>query len=156
MRDRWFARRLRAAWEELTPLAELEETPRALAAGQVLGRSQADARCYLVLSDRALVVVVKARRRGALLRFSFEDLAYFGPAVWFSGKRTYEVWTHGWPDGPRGLAFAVARSKRGAAFVALLEAAVRRQRPDLLSARGAAVIDRQGDRLMEPSDLWLG
>lgn len=155
MRHLWFARRLRAAWGELTPLAELGETPRALAAGRVLGRAEADAHCYLVLSDRALVVVVKARRSGALLRFLFEDLAYVGPALRFSGKRTYEVWTHAWPDGPRGLAFAVERSRRGAAFVAVLEAAVRRQRPDLLSA-GGAVIDREGHRLMEPSDLWLG
>jgi hypothetical protein len=156
MRHRWFARRLRAAWEELTPLAELEETPRAVAAGRVLGRAEADTRCYLVLSDRALMVVVKARRRGALLRFLFEDLAYVGPALRLSGKHTYEVWTRAWPDGLRGLAFTVERGRRGVAFVALLEEAVRRQRPDLRSARGAAVIDRQGRGLMEPSDLWLG
>ena len=118
MRHLWFARRLRAAWGELTPLVELGETPRALAAGRVLGRAEADARCYLVLSDRALVVVVKARRSGALLRFLFEDLAYVGPALRFSGKRTYEVWTHAWPGGPRGLAFAVERSRRGVRRVA--------------------------------------
>jgi hypothetical protein len=130
--------------------------PRALAAGRVLGRSQADARCYLVLSDWALMVVVKARRRGALLRFLFEDLAYVGPAPPLSGKRAYEVWAHAWPDGPRGLAFTVERSRRGAAFAALLEEAVRGQRPDLLSADGAAVVVREEHRLMEPSDLWLG
>ena len=45
-------------------------------------------------------------------------------------------------------------SERGVAFVALLEEAVRTQRPDLLSARGAAVVDMQRHRLMEPSDLW--
>jgi len=134
----------------------LGETPSALAAGRVLGKSQADARCSLVLSDRALVVVVKGRRSGALMRFLFEDLAYFGSAVRLSDQRAYEVWTHAWPDGPRGLAFAVEKRRRGVAFVALLEEAVRRRRPDLLSAGDAAGIDRQGHRLMEPSDLWFG
>jgi hypothetical protein len=100
------------------------------------------------------VVVVKARRSGAMLRFIFEDLAYFGPAVSFSGKRAYEVWTRVWPDGPRGLAFAVENTRRGVAFVALLEEAVRTRRPDLLTAHGAAVVDTQRHRLMEPSDLW--
>lgn len=57
-------------------------------------RSEGDANCYLVLSDRPLVVVVKALRGGVLTRFLFEDLAYFRPAVQFSGERAYEVWTH--------------------------------------------------------------
>jgi hypothetical protein len=78
-----------------------------------------------------------------MLRFLFEDLAYVGPALPLSGKRAFEVWTHAWPDGSRGLAFTVERSRRGGAFVALLDEAVRRQRPDLLSASGAPVIARE-------------
>jgi hypothetical protein len=69
--------------------------PATLQESELAGRSPADARCYLVLSDRALVVVVKARRSGAMLRFIFEDLAYFGPAVGFSGKRIRSVDAHG-------------------------------------------------------------
>jgi hypothetical protein len=54
-----------------------------------------------------------------------------------SDEYAYEVWDHGVPDGPRSLAFVIKKNRRGSAFVALLEEAVRAQPPDLLSGRGA-------------------
>lgn len=153
MRGAGFLRRLRASRQGLEPSA-FGERPRAAATGRMLGRSQPDASCDLVLLDRALVLVVMARRSQAQLYLYFEDLAYFERDVRTSGKHAYEVWDHGVPDGPRGVAFALKENRRGAAFVALLEDTVRRQRPDLLSGHSSAEIDLAGHGFMEPSDLW--
>jgi hypothetical protein len=86
----------------------------------------------------------------------FEHLAYLEPAASSSVAHAYEIWDRAPPDGPRGLAFAVERNRRGRAFVALLEEAVRRQRQDLLGGPSSAEMDVEGRRLMEPPELWSG
>jgi hypothetical protein len=120
----------------------------------VLGRSPPDTRCQLALLGEALAVIVTARNGRALLMLRFEHLAYLEPAATSSVARAYEIWDRAPPDGPRGLAFAVERNRRGRAFVRLLEEAVRRQRPDLLGGHSPAEMGVEGRRLMEPPELW--
>jgi hypothetical protein len=127
MRGAGILRRLRASWRGPEPPA-FGERSTAAATGRMLGRSQPDAPCELVLLDQALVLVVPARRGQAQLYLYFEELAYFEPDVRSSDEYAYEVWDHGVPDGPRSLAFVIKKNRRGSAFVALLEEAVRAQR----------------------------
>src|SRR5262245_62163127 len=121
MRGAWVRWRLRVRRDMLGLLADMGTPPRAQASGRVLGPSQPDAYCQLVLFDAALAVVVKAERGGTTLRIWFDQLASFQPDVRASGERAYQAWwgpdpSNRSPDGllgdvPQGLAFAVERTR---------------------------------------------
>jgi len=146
-------------------LADVGAPPRAQATGRMLGTSQPEARCQLVLFDTALAVVVKAKHGASTtLHISFDQLASFQPDVRTSGERAYQAgWGPGLPTDSsdelldelrQSLAFAVEKTRRGERFAVLLEAAVRAQRPDLPPGRDTTDTDRAGQPRMEPSDLW--
>lgn len=160
----WLRWRLRVRRDMLDLLADVGAPPRAQATGRVLGTSQPDARCQLVLLDAALAVVVKAKRGGTTLCIWFDQLASFRSDVRASGERAYQAW---WGPGlandssdellddlRQSLAFTVEKTRRGDAFAAVLEAAVRTRRPDLPRGRGSTDTDQAGQPRMEPSELW--
>jgi hypothetical protein len=86
----------------------------------------------------------------------FDKLASFEPIERSSWLHAYQAWDPAHPDGLRGLAFAVQDNRRGRAFVALMEEAVRRHRPDLLRGHRPVEWDIQAGRLLEPPELWPG